>query len=235
LNSSKKVKLNKTNNMSFWNKVKNSGRKTKLRGDIALIEREVNGRKKTFGVELYDLLTNDKNKLLGMTAGTIFKGQEAELKEPFGRARDDVVGVQARKDIKQKDLDVLEVRGAHTLPDTTMGQKANKAGRAMSNAGTGTKLRAEMALLDREMKIRKEQFGIEVFNVLKPSEQKDKGLRATITTKLANMSPQEKDIQACIDKAKTAVGSLEGRIKSKQTEMGVLDSELEPLAIASMN
>jgi hypothetical protein len=216
--------------MSVWDKMKKTGQKTKLRGDIALIEREANGRKKRFGVDLYDSLTNDKNKLLGITAGTIFKGQQEELKEPFDRARDDIVGVQARKDIKQKDLDVLEVKGAHTLPDTTIGQKFTKAGRSVSNAGTGSKLRAEMAMLDREMKIRKEQFGVEVFDLSKASEGKEsKGIKGAVANALSGLTQQEKDIQAIVDVAKKEIGEMEGRINSKQTEIGMLTEEMQPL------
>ena len=216
--------------MGVWDKVKSNSRKLKIQGDISLLKREIVSRKKAFGVELYDLLTNDKNRLLGVTAGTILKGQEEELKEPFERARDDVSAIRAKKDIKQKDLDVLEVKGAHTLPDATVGQKFNKAGRALSNGAKGTKLQAEMALLDREMKLRKEKFGIEVFDLTKDSEdRKTKNPVKRLSNAVANLSQHEKDIQSCIDKAKTDVASVESRIKSKQTEMNLLDEEMEPM------
>mmetsp|Transcript_131211 Transcript_131211/g.195535 ORF Transcript_131211/g.195535 Transcript_131211/m.195535 type:complete len:218 (-) Transcript_131211:216-869(-) len=216
--------------MGFLDKMKKTGQKTKLRGEIALAGRQIVGRKKTFGIELYDLVTNDKQKLLSVAAGTAFKGQQDSMKEPFERARDDIAGIQARKDIKQKDLDVLEVKGAHTLPDTTMGQKASKAGRAISEAGTGTKLRAEMALLDREMKIRKEQFGIEVFDLSVASDEGStkKGIAKRVSA--AMESETEKVIQACIDQAKKDVAFIQTGITSKQREIGSIDEEMEPLA-----
>jgi hypothetical protein len=216
--------------MSFWDKIKKNGQKTKLRGEIALAERQINGQKKKFGIELYDLVTNDKQKLLSVAAGTAFKGQQDSMKDPFERARDDIAGIQVRKDIKQKDLDVLEVKGAHTLPDATMGQKASKAGRAISEAGTGTKLRAEMALLDREMKIRKEQFGIEVFDLSVASDEGDskKGIAKRVSA--AMESETEKVIQACIDQSKKEVASIQTRIASNRREIGNLDEEMEPLA-----
>lgn len=210
--------------------MKGNTKKIKLQGEISLLNREITGKKKSFGVELYDLLTNDKNKLLGVTAGTIFKGQQGELKEPFERARDDVAAVQAKKDIKQKDLDVLEVKGAHTLPDATMGQKMNKAGRVISNGAKGTKLQAEMALFDREMKLRKEQFGIEVYDLARKSEDKQsKNPVQKLSNAMASLSQQEKDIQACIDRVKQEVDSLEQKIRSKQSEIYHLDEELRPM------
>jgi hypothetical protein len=222
--------------MDFFQKAKNTAIKTKLRGDVALFEREVNTRKKKFGVELYDLMTNDKNKLLGMAAGTIFQNKQAEMKEPFDRARDDMGGIQARKDIKQKDMDVLEIKGAHSLPDNTAGEKVKKVGKSISDAGIHTKLRAEMALLDREMKIRKEQFGVEVFELTQASDEaSSKKKRTSITDTVKNamkdkeVSQQEKDIQACIDEAKTDITIVDGKIQSKQREINMLDEEMKPL------
>ena len=205
--------------MSVWDKMKKSGLKTKLRGEIALCERDIVGRKKTFGIELYDMMTTDKQKLLGVSAGTLFKDKQVELKEPFERARDDMAGIQARKDIKQKDLDVLEVNTADAMPDATLNEKMAKAGRAITNASNSTKLKAQMALMDRDMKIRKEQFGLEVYDLTKASEEGG----------LDGLSEQEKDIQACIDTAKSDVASIEGKIKSKEDEIKMLDDEMNGL------
>eukprot|EP00980_Cylindrotheca_fusiformis_P014787 scaffold4026_cov117-Cylindrotheca_fusiformis.AAC.22 len=218
--------------MGIFDKAKKQAQKAKIRGDIVLLERQVNTKKKAFGVEFYDLITNDKNKLLGVSAGTIFKGQREELKEPFERARDDIAGKQAQKDIHQKDLDVMEVKGAHTLPDTTVGEKMNKAGAAMSNAAKSTQLSGKMALIDREIKIRKEQFGVEVFEHFSPTvaEGDSKGgVSKRISEKLSGLTQHEKDIQACIDSAKSQVASIEEKITSKKREMSFLDDEKAPL------
>lgn len=220
--------------MGIWDKVKNEGKKVKLQGEIQLLKRELTARQKVFGIELYDLLTNDKQTLLGVTAGTLFKGNTAnqtEMKEPFERAREDIMVIQAIKDGKQKDLDVLEVKGAHTLPDATMGQKAAKAGAAMKNGAKGTKLQAEMALLDRDMKIRKEQFGVQIFHVTRNSEDKKTNNPVKkLSNAVTNLSQQEQLIQNCIDKAKTDVARIEKKIESKQFEIHALnDGETEPM------
>lgn len=216
--------------MGIWDKVKNNSKKLKLQGEISLLKREVNTRQKSLGVELYNIITNDKNKLLGMSAGTLFKSDQEELKDAFERARDDIANVGARKDILQNELDVLEVKSASTLPNTTVEQKMNKAGRAISNGARGTKLQAQMALLDREMKIRKEQFGVEVFADLKPSEGgKEKNPIKRISNAVAGLSKQEQDIMACIDTAIADVVKIEGRMKSKQHEISSIDEEMEPM------
>lgn len=209
---------------AIWNKVKNKGIETKLQGNISLLSRESNTRKKKFGVDLYDCLTTDKNKLLSVAAGTIFQSKQAELKQPFDTARDDMSGIQARRDIKQKDLDVLEVKGAHTMPDSTAGEKVKKAGASVSNAAAAAKIKAEMALLDREMKIRKEQFGLEVFELTKASDEaQKKGIKGAVAGVMSGLSQQEKDIQACIDEAKADVALIEAKITSKRREIEMLD------------
>lgn len=216
--------------MNLLGKAKRSAQNAKMRGEILVLERQALGRKKVFGVEFYDLITNDKNKLLGISAGTIFKGQREELKEPFERARDDIGGKQVQKDIHQKDLDVMEVKGAHTLPDATVGQKVNKAGAVMSNAAFATKLAGKMALLDREMKIRKEEFGIEVFEYFsEPKDGKRPSMKKRLSQKLSTVTQHEKDIGGCIEAAKSDVAEIEDKIKSKRRQIGFLDEEVQSL------
>ena len=216
--------------MSIWTTAKNSALKVKLQGEISYFDREANIRQKKFGVDLYDLLTSDKNKLLGVAAGTIFQGKQAEFKVPFDKAREDIAGIQAKKDVKQKDLDVLEVKSSDNVPDSTMNEKMKKAGKAVADAGKAAKLKAEMALLDREIKVRKEQFGVEVFDLLKndSSEGDHKsGISGAVQSALSNVSQQEKDIQTCIDEAKADVALIEGKITSRRREIAALEEEMK--------
>ena len=214
--------------MGLWDNVKNAAEKTKLRGDIVLSQRNITARKKKFGVEFFDILTSDKQNVLGMSAGTlsVFKkgGQNDELREAFEQARDDIRAKQANKDQLQNKLDIMEVKGVHTMPDVTMGQKLSKTGKMFSNAGTGTKLRAQMTLLDREMKIRKEGFGLEVFDLAKSTEDKEKkGLKGTISKAMTGLSEQEKEIQKTVDSAKKDVETLEGKIVSMERQITFLE------------
>jgi hypothetical protein len=207
--------------MNFLNKVKSTGLKAKASAEVKLLELEGRNRKKRFGIELYQLLTTDKTKMLGLSSGTL--GPE-ELRAPFESARQAIAGIEAKKDIIQKDLDVLEVKGPGTMPDETVNDKMKQAGRAVTNAGKEAKLKAERALLDREIKIRQEDFGLEAFDVVKSSEeQKEKGIRDKIRSSLNANSKNEQDIQACIDMAKIDLARIEGKIQSKRTEIASLD------------
>lgn len=217
--------------MGLWGNVKNTAERTKLRGDVALAQRGIAARKKKFGEEFYDVLTNDKQKVvLGVSTAnlSIFKkgAQNEELREAFERAREDMRVKQARKEELQNRLDIMEVKGTHTMPDGTIGQKLSKTGKMFSNAGTGTKIRAQMALIDREMKIRKEEFGVEVYELAKPTEDKQKkGLKGAISKAMTGLSDHDKDIQRVIDAAIKDVEAIEGRVTSLERQITFLESE----------
>ena len=219
--------------MGLWGNVKSAAEKTKLRGDVALAQRGITSRKKKFGEEFFNVLTNDRQNLLGVSAGSlsVFKkgGQNDELKAAFERARDDIRGKHARKEELQNRLDVMEVKGSHTMPNVTIGQRLSKTGKMFSDAGTGTKLRAQMTLIDREIKIRKEEFGLEVFEMVKSSEDKQKkGLKGAISKAMTGLSEQDKDIQKVVDTAKKDVEAIELRVTSMERQITFLESESLP-------
>jgi len=222
--------------MGLWGNAKNVAKKTKLKADIALLQRKIAGRKKKFGEEFYNVLTIDKQNLLGVSAGTlsVFKKgtQNDELRAAFERALDDIRGKRAGKEELQNRLDVMEVKGIHTMPDVTVGQKLSKTGKGISNAATGTKIRAQMALIDREIKIRKEEFGMEVYNLAETSEQK-KGLKGAISKVKSGFSDQEKEIQKIIDTAKLDVEAIEGQVTSLERQITLIDAEMEPSDVPS--
>mmetsp|Transcript_19366 Transcript_19366/g.44905 ORF Transcript_19366/g.44905 Transcript_19366/m.44905 type:complete len:231 (-) Transcript_19366:386-1078(-) len=221
--------------MGIWGSVKNAAEKTKLRGDVALAQRGIGARKKKFGVEFYDVLANDKQKLLGgtMSAGTlsVFKknGQADPLKDAFDSAHEDIRGMHARKDQLQQKLDVLEVKGSHSMPDVTVKQKMSKTGKMVADAGTETKVRTQMALVDREMKIRKEKFGMDAYDLVKTTEEKaKKGLKGTLSNALTSLSEHENQIQKIVDTAKKDVTEIECKVQSLQRQITFLDSKPEP-------
>lgn len=205
-------------------KLKNKSEKASLKAKLVLLEREAEARKKKFGIEFFDLVTLDKNKMLGLSAGTIFKGERADLKGPFESCREDIATLQAEKEIHQKDLDVLEVKGAHTLPSESIGQVFNKAGATVSNAAKATKLQGQKALLDRKMKIRKELLGVDLFETFSETEEKT-GIKKKISQTLAGVTQHEKDIQSIIDFAKMEVAKINERITSKKNRIAFLDAE----------
>lgn len=225
--------------MTGWfESVKNAAEKTKLRGNIILESNKKEGRKKEFGIQFYDVLTNDKQRLLGAVSSslTIFKKNpdDEDLGLAFEQANNDVRILKGRKEEFQQKLDIIEIKGSHTMPDVTLQQKISKNAKALTDAGNSTKIRAQMAIIDREIKIRKENFGVEVYDyvVVKTSDTEKKGLKKSISKVLTRTSinEHEKEIQKVIDVAKNDIETQEARVISLERQIALLDSEMEPLA-----
>lgn len=224
--------------MTGWfESVKNTAEKTKLRGNIILESKKKEGRKKEFGIQFYDVLTNDKQRLLGAVSSslTVFKKSpdDEDLGLAFERANNDVRVLKGRKEEFQQKLDIIEIKGSHTMPDVTLQQKISKNAKALTDAGNSTKIRAQMVIIDREIKIRKENFGVEVYDFVvdKTSDTEKKGLKKSISKVLTRTSinEHEKEIQKVIDVAKNDIEAQEARVISLERQIALLDSEMEPL------
>ena len=76
-----------------------------------------------------------------------------------------------------------------------------------------------MLLIDREIKIRKELFGLELFDILSETEENEtdgkKGIKKRISQTLSGVTQHEKDIQFTIDQFKKDISAIQERIRSK--------------------
>jgi hypothetical protein len=194
----------------FFTKVKNAGKfiqgssmKAKLKAEIALIEQNQKGRKQQLGVEMYDLM--EQKKTFGGKSET-----EPKVVEVFEKAEKDIAIIVEKKDAKQADIDTVTKSRDGELPAESFQEKAKAAGNQAKNAGIRTKIQAEMALLDREIKSRKQLFGIELFDALLPME---------------GFTPSDTEIKAIFDAAKQDIGEQQAKKDVKQEEINVLEAE----------
>lgn len=194
----------------FFAKVKNAGsfvkaagQKTKLKAEIAYLDQQMKGRKLQFGVEMYDLM--EQKKTFGGKSET-----EPKVLEVFEKAEKDIAIIIEKKDSKQSEIDDVEKARSGELPAESFQEKAFAAGNQAKNAGLKTKIQAEMALLDREIKSRKQLFGVEMFDAL---------------LQLSGFSPSDTEIKAIIDAAKKDIGELQAKKDVKQEEINVLEAE----------
>lgn len=146
--------------MQWITSAKKAATKAKINAEILLLDREIETRKKAFGVELYDLIagieSKERNAILPTPA--LFKPIESEIKEPLEACRAEVEEKLTDKHAKENDLLLLTVRMENELPAVTASETVAKAGKWVSSSGTEAKLQYEMMILDREIKIRKEQL-----------------------------------------------------------------------------
>jgi hypothetical protein len=149
--------------MGLLDSVKNAATKTKMRGELSMIDREITKTKYKHGVLIYDVLgqrhhstaTSDNDQLP-------LEGLEAA----FMASMEDMQDIFVKRSEKDDKIDALEAKGESRVGGTTAGERAKNAGRSMLDAGASTKLKTEMAFYDREMRVRKEIFGIQVFQEL---------------------------------------------------------------------
>lgn len=181
--------------------VQAAGQKTKLKAEIALLDQNMKGRKQQFGVEMYDLM--EQKKTFGGKSET-----EPKVVEVFESCEKDIAMVIEKKDAKQAEIDGLGQQDG--LPAETVGEKAKKAGNQAKDAAVKTKIQAEMALLDRETRARKQVFGVELFDAI---------------MQLSAYDPTDVEIKAILDSAKQDVGEQQAKKDVKQEEINVLEAE----------
>jgi hypothetical protein len=182
-----------------WNRVKNQGLKTKLQGESKLLDRESLKRKQQFGVDLYDLL-NQQNKL----APAYLSKLQGTIKEPYDQARIDVTKLMLDKTKLQEQIDLLQCNSDRARPAFTTKGHLLKAGQLVKSTAEETALQAQM---ERNMKLRKETFGVDVFALLEANPEAAKN--NLIGNVAAKLSSREQEIQRCIEKAKHDVSAVQ--------------------------
>jgi hypothetical protein len=184
-----------------WNKVKNEGAKAKLQAELKLLDRDAHKRKQQFGVDLYDLLSQ-QSKL----APAYISKLQAQIKEPYEQARHDITRLQMDRAQLQEQIELLQCNADRARPAYTTKGHLLKAGQVVKDTGIEAKLQAQVVLVDRNIKIRKETFGVDVFTLLDANPEAAKNnLIGNVAAKLSN---REQEIQKCIEKAKHDVSDF---------------------------
>lgn len=202
--------------MGFLDSVKKAGTKTKLQGEIALLDREIASIKRAFGVTLFDLL---KTAIDGNSTPALLN-KEPDVATSFELFYKEVQQVQMEIDAKTKEKDSYEAKHDTRLPATTTGEKVQNFGKFVGEQSHATKLKAEIALKERAIHQKKEAFGLDVFDkiVLENDAGKMSGLKAVMSGQI------EKDIMAAIEAAKTKVSTPMNKKDLKKREIENLDA-----------
>jgi len=184
--------------MGFFDSVKTAGKIAKLKGEILLVDREVDAEKKKLGIELFSLLwendTADGDNKVPIQEG---------LAGMYEAARIDIDALVGKRQAKEDDLDkVHEGQGAMALVNAS-------------------KLKTEIAYLDRETRLRKEIFGVQVYDELKLEAQAtDDG----DDSESGDEDSNKDKVLACIDKYVKTVRAILKRKRDKENEIAALSS-----------
>ena len=226
----------------FFGKMKNTGLKAKLQGECTLLDREIKARKLKFGIELYDLL-RDQEKASGgnlMTQLGVKKGTsntaatpgsfKARIKEEWDKVREDIGTLENKQEAMRIEKTHEEVRRERGAPAVSAKERWQKAGAAVQSQTRETKLMAQIALLDRDIKKRKEQFGVDIYEkavevIGKGSTGFKGGVKNAMRGGLMKVSEHEQKIQHCVENAARDIGTAERSRQTRLREIDALDEE----------
>lgn len=233
--------------MSFFTKAKNSAWITKIRAEIALIDRESATAQRRFGIELYDLMESldfhhreQKSTHMFAKVPLLLGTRTDEVKELYDTCQMEIRLVQDARDAKQQEIDSIQVNRDRALPAVTTQERLARAGEWATTGAREAQLVAEIKLLERKMNQRKEQFGLDVFTMVvvgnsvslppSPQQQQSAGnifskAKEGVASQLKKMSSHEGKIQDCIERAKTNEIQIQSRKAMKEREILRLEQE----------
>jgi hypothetical protein len=232
---------NGSGNNKLWNQLKGHGKKVQLQGEIQWLKRQITCRQKKFGVEFYDLVTNSKQSLLGISSQEHGEDDDVDAangstnppsflsnlfsdcgpdvltwKEPLEQLHDSLRTVQDKHDrLEQKCQSLFNFQN-HNLDDGGMGMSSPSSASSVDGGGQSKnaldkikvaaqrkKLQAQLLVLEQQIKLKKEKFGVAIFSGLEMSKD------------LSKLSTQEQIVQECIDVALADVHQLQAQINVK--------------------
>lgn len=220
----------------LWDSMKNAGTRTKLQGEVMLHEREMKARKQRFGVDLFDLLSDEKYGAFVIKTPGIFHHNEQEIKQPYERCKNDIVAMHNERASNLQQVEMIQANKTRSAPAYTARDKMEKAGEWMSNTGQEGKLQTQNALLDRKIKARKQEFGIEIYDLIDYNKigvgndnQKSGGggIKGAVANQLSKLSSKEKLIEECVEEVKKDVAFIQRRIQFKQDQIVQLGGKVK--------
>lgn len=238
----------------FFGKMKNTGVKAKLQGECTLLDREMKARKIKFGIELYDLIRDQEKASGGSAASSVMSVMGVKTKSSKSKAggssgsmaapgsfkkgikdewelvRTDISALEEKQEAMRVEKTHEEVRRERGTPAVSAKEKVQNAGGYLSSATKETKLLAQIALIDRDIKKRKEQFGIDVYEKAcevtgKASTGFKSGVKNAVRGGLMKISEHEQKIQLCVENAMRDIGTMERSRQTRIREIDVLDED----------
>jgi regulatory protein YycH of two-component signal transduction system YycFG len=200
--------------MGFFDNVKKAGTKTKLQGEIALLDREIAAVKREFGVTLFDACAAG---MTGSHTPALFNSNP-EVQTSFEKYCNEVLTIQTSKDAKVKEIDHVEAKSDTRLPATSTQERFGNFSKLVGESTHATKLKAETALMDRNMKSKKEAFGTAVFDKVVLEAETLTGLKAVMS------ASSDKEIAKAIEAIKAKISPIINKKDMKNREIQNLEN-----------
>mmetsp|Transcript_11427 Transcript_11427/g.16000 ORF Transcript_11427/g.16000 Transcript_11427/m.16000 type:complete len:141 (+) Transcript_11427:182-604(+) len=108
------------------------------------------------------------------------------------------------------------------MSESTFLDRVKKAGKSLVDSGAKTMLKTDVVFLEREIKQRKQQFGVEVYELMEDLE----------VDRDTPVEEKESKIRAAFDSARKDIAVSQAKIECKREEMQVLEAEAAAAAAA---
>lgn len=151
-----------THTMGIFDSVRNNALKTKLRGELVLIDRQITVEKGKLGVALYDAIMDLQRKHHNTNKWP--SCVTSDIKEEFEATKLEISKKADIKEAKELEVEKIAVNQERAPPPVTTQERASVAGRMLTSSASSTKLRVQSSLIGREIRAIKEAFGVSVFD-----------------------------------------------------------------------
>jgi len=203
--------------MSFWDKIQQGAKKAgesagvaaqkaKLRTDMMMLDRDIQNRKKAFGVSMYD-------HVAPLSQSQDFYAATDELttlvRPHLINAQKEIQALAAKRVKLKEALAQAEAKRAGAFPTQAegVGGKLLNFGKASAMHSHETKIKAELAIVDRQIKTHKQNFGLELFADFEQAEDTRGWL------------PSDRAVRNLYDSTRGDIQKLENDKKRKETEI----------------
>lgn len=187
--------------MGLLDSIGATARKAQLSAEIKLVERERTQRLQALGVELYDLIDAQRKNQDSIAEAKI-RNVETALQIPLEACSTDVRKLELEISEQQNTRELILVR-----PDKDKGSLGQKVG----DQASMTKIATKIAFLEREMRLRKQKFGVQVWEIVSQPQW----LQPSTTVASNCLSKEEREIEACVNKAKDDVRLIDEKKNGK--------------------
>eukprot|EP00568_Trieres_chinensis_P016501 CAMPEP_0183327750 /NCGR_PEP_ID=MMETSP0160_2-20130417/83927_1 /TAXON_ID=2839 ORGANISM="Odontella Sinensis, Strain Grunow 1884" /NCGR_SAMPLE_ID=MMETSP0160_2 /ASSEMBLY_ACC=CAM_ASM_000250 /LENGTH=322 /DNA_ID=CAMNT_0025495893 /DNA_START=96 /DNA_END=1064 /DNA_ORIENTATION=- len=192
-----------------------AAQKTKLRAEIALTERDIQNRKRQFGVEMYDHcspLTDTQDFYAAEDRLTL------TLRPPLISAQKEIAALEAQKVRCKQELSDKRTKraGAFPMPATSIGEQALNAGKVAAMRGSEAKSRTDVAVKERQILHIKQEFGLELFDVLMMLEENHGWL------------PPDRNVRAIYDQCRRDMDDILKKKQHKIDKLRQLGADVNP-------
>lgn len=184
-----------------------AGHKTRLHGEILLVDRDMKGRKQQFGIDLY-------NHVGPMANSPDFFAADDPLTEslrpPLLAAQREIAALVIRRTKVKEDIKQAEVKRAAAFPDKaiTFADRAKNAAKSAALTGNETKLSTDLSVVENKIRHFKQVFGEEIYEIFVKLED-EKGWLPTDRTIRAMYDQARQDMEKLAKKRADKIQELE--------------------------